>query len=122
LNTSKSNTCAKRTSDDAEEPPFKKLKFSKETLLAELKFVKRPSPQKDGHPVTGETLSEAETEVDEETKCKLSGDNVAKKYTFGEGSKIKSAGEKGEKKSLLDATEAHKLLVARSINRPKHIK
>jgi hypothetical protein len=122
LNASKRNTCAKRTSDDAEEPPFKKLKFSKETLLAELNFVKRPSPKKDGHLATGETPSEEETEVDEEMKCKLSGDNVAKNYIFGEGDKTKSAGEKGEKKSILDATGAHKLLVARSVNRPKHTK
>lgn len=128
MNSGKSDASSKRCSDGGDEQPFKKLKFSKESVLKELNFVKRAGAKEDGHLTTGETISDAETEIDEDVKSKLMCHNVAKKYTFGDGGQQKFVDGEGEKKSPSDGTGAgdgagaHELLGVRSVNRPKHIK
>lgn len=78
----------KRESVCGEEVHFKKMKFDKESILAELKFRKRISPQTDGHLITGQTPSEADTDIDLDSVPKLLADNVAIEYGF------KNAGQK----------------------------
>jgi hypothetical protein len=135
LNASETSQPAKRICDGAEEPAYKKLKFTKETHLAELNFVKRPSPQNVAQLSSNrEFSSEAETEVDE-LIAKSSVNKAPKKYTFGGGSQINDAGKEGSNEKLCsDATkvrdakvvpgagEGQPLLGGRSAVDSKHIK
>lgn len=96
-------------------------RVGKETLRTELGFKETSVPKKgDGLPA-GESVSEAETDVEEATKSKSSAGNVAKMYTFGAGLQTKDAGDEGTKKQRGDATGAggHVLLAGKSVQGPK---
>lgn len=90
INTITSNI--KRGSDGGEQPCFKKLKFDKESILADLKFRKRTSAQTDGYLTAGQTPSEADTDIDIDSVPKLLAENVAIEYGFKDACQKKAAG------------------------------
>jgi hypothetical protein len=122
FNKTQSNVSLKRTNDGDEEPDFKKLKFDKESILADLNFKKRTSFKNDGYVAAGQTPSEADTEIDTESVPRLLADNVAITYGFQNASNKKAADEGAEKKSLRDEIAAPGMMGGRSVERRKSMK
>ena len=123
FNKTQSNVSLKRTNDSDEEPGFKKLKFDKESILADLNFKKRTSFKKDGYvAAAGQTPSEADTEIDTESVPRLLADNVAITYGFQDASDKKAADEGAEKKTLRDEIAAPGMMGVRSVEKRKSIK
>ncbi len=103
LKSFKINTPAKRPSTGDDESPLKKPKFDKESRLAELNFVNRNSHE-EGNMTTGETSSEAETEIGDETIGKLFVDKAAKKYVFTDSDYRKAIAKDEKSSSDVDAS------------------
>jgi hypothetical protein len=122
MNKSPNKATAKRSSDSGEEVVFKKLKFDKESILADLSFKKRTIAKNDDYVTAGQTPSEAETEIDTESVPRLLADNVAIKYGFKDANDKKPAGEGTEKKVLRDEIASSEMMSGRSTEGRKIIK
>lgn len=97
---------------------LKKPKFDKESILAELNFKKRATSKNDGNITTGQTPSEADTEIDTESVLSLLSDNVAIKYGFKDVDD-KNANDEGAKEILRDEIAASDMMSGRSVEKEK---
>lgn len=122
VNKTQSNVSAKRGIDGGEEPGFKKLKFDKGSILADLNFKKRTVSEKDGYVAAGQTPSEADTEIDTESVPRLLADNVAIKYGFKDAADKKAADKGAEKKLPRGEIAASDMMGSGSAERRKILK
>jgi hypothetical protein len=97
---------------------LKKLKFDKESILAELNFKKRATSKNDDNVTTGQTPSEADTEIDTELAPSLLADNVAIKYGFKDADD-KKANNDGAKEVLRDEIAASDMMGSKSVEKEK---
>jgi hypothetical protein len=102
---------------------FKKLKFDKESILAELNFKKRETSKNDSNVTTGQTASEADTGIDTKSAPRLLADNATIQHGF-EDATDKKADDEGVKKVLRDKIAASDMMGSRFVEKEnrKHIK